>query len=337
MKRIFQYLFYTGIIVCSLSLSLRDLFHPDRVFASCGSANCFLVTGTQEGISTPGQVIVDLSYRFIPMDKVHRGSKSASSALVPKIDFENGIIVPGGHEEIRTNNELAQLDISYGVKPRFSLLLSIPILNNRTHEHAHVPGNFTREDGTSGFGDIRLVGRYAIRMTGRQLLIGGLGIKAPTGEYKLLDHDGEINEPTIQPGTGSWDGLLSAHYSYQLVPRKMDLFLSTSYQITTENDLDYRMGNILILNGGVDYIFNGSRPTTTSLQINMRHTPRDKFKGEEVPSTGGKWIYITPGVRVELAPGTSIYGHLQLPVYQYVNEENLVPRYGLLIGISRSF
>lgn len=45
--------------------------------ASCGSANCFLVTGTQEGIANPGQVIFDLSYRWIPMDKVQSGSHSA--------------------------------------------------------------------------------------------------------------------------------------------------------------------------------------------------------------------------------------------------------------------
>src|SRR3972149_2367793 len=61
--------------------------------------------------SHPRQVILDLSYRFIPMDRVQKGSKSASEALVPKIDFENGAIIPGGHSETRTNNELAQMDV----------------------------------------------------------------------------------------------------------------------------------------------------------------------------------------------------------------------------------
>ncbi|WDT77815.1 MAG: hypothetical protein MPW16_20925 (plasmid) [Candidatus Manganitrophus sp.] len=52
-------------------------------FASCGSANCFLVTGTQEGIAIPGQIIIDLSYRCIPMDQIPRRARNkVSEALV---------------------------------------------------------------------------------------------------------------------------------------------------------------------------------------------------------------------------------------------------------------
>ncbi|MBI4715525.1 MAG: transporter [Nitrospirae bacterium] len=306
--------------------------------ASCGSANCFLVTGTQEGIANPGQIILDLSYRWIPMDRIQRGSDSASEALVPRVDFANGVIVPDGHSEIRTNNELAQLDVSYGVSPKAALTLAIPFFNLRTHEHAHVPGDFTRQDGTSGFGDIRLIGKYAPWVTTKQLLVFGLGVKTPTGEYKLLDHEGEINEPTIQPGTGSWDGLISAYYAYQIRPHRLDAFVSGSYQLSGENDLDYRFGNVLILNGGANYLFSSQeRPVTASLQLNLRQSPHDEFKGEEVPSTGGTWVYLTPGVKIQPSPHTSFYTHVQLPVHQDVNEVNIVPRYGWIMGVSYAF
>ncbi len=303
--------------------------------ASCGSANCFLVTGTQEGIASPGQWVLDLSYRWIPMDQVHRGSHSASDALVPRIDFENGEIVPNGHREIRTNNELAQLDVSYGVTSRFAWMLAVPFMNNRTHEHAHVPGEFTRQDGTAGFGDLRLVGKYALWISTKHLLVGGLGIKAPTGEYKLLDHDGEINEPTLQPGTGSWDPLASLYYAYQVIPHELDAFVSTSYQYTTENPLDYRLGSTWIVNAGLSHRLN--EKVLASLQVNGRQAPHDEFHGQTVPSTGGRWIYITPGITVQASPNTALYTHLQLPVYQYVNDVNLVPRYGLIFGISHVF
>ncbi|TAK02537.1 MAG: transporter [Candidatus Manganitrophaceae bacterium] len=318
-----------------LLITLTALLGAKAALASCGSANCFLVTGTQEGIASPGQLVLDLSYRWIPMDQVHRGSQSAEEALVPRIDFENGEIVQNGHREIRTNNELAQLDVSYGVTPRFALTLAVPFMNNRTHEHAHVPGTFTREDGTAGFGDLRLVGKYALWISTKHLLVGGLGIKAPTGEYKLLDHDGEINEPTLQPGTGSWDPLASLYYAYQIIPHELDAFVSTSYQYTTENSLDYQIGSTLIVNAGVSYRIN--EKVLTSLQVNGRQAPHDEFHGRTVSSTGGRWVYITPGITVQASPNTALYTHLQLPVYQYVNEVNLVPRYGLIFGISHVF
>jgi hypothetical protein len=321
---------------------------PVPTGATCGSANCFLVTGTQEGIANPGQVIVDLSYRFIPMDQIQRGSDSASEAVVPRIDFENDTIVPPGeidsHNEFRTNNELLQLDLTLGITPRFALTVAVPFVNNKLHEHEHVVGgtpanptfgDFTNSDGTAGFGDIRLIGKYALFIHTKHLVVGGLGIKAPTGEYKLLDHDGTINEPTIQPGTGSWDGIASLYYAYEIFPHELNAFASASYQPTTENELDYKMASTLILSGGVGW--RVSEKVDVSGQINLRQAAHDTFNGELVPSTGGRWVYFTPGVRFQGSPETALYTHVQIPIYQYVNEVNIVPRYGFIMGVSRAF
>jgi hypothetical protein len=299
------------------------------------------VTGTQDGIANPGQIILDLSYRFIPMDQPQKGSKEVSEAIVPKVDFEDGVILPGHHREIRTNNELAQLDVSFGVTPRFALTMSIPFVNNRLHEHFDEVGEpeefFTRQGGTSGFGDVRLIGKYALWVSTKHLLVGGLGVKTPTGEFKLLDSEGDINEPTIMPGTGSWDAIISAYYDYQVMPHQLDVFLSGSYQINTGNDLDYKFGNTLLINAGTSYLFTAKNPATISLQVNLRQAPRDEFNGKNVPSTGGKWVYLTPGIKVDVSSGTALYTHVQLPIYQFVNEENLVPRYGLIFGVSHAF
>lgn len=326
-QRVFAFFF--GI------LFVFSFIFTNKSHASCSSANCFLVTGTTEGIETVGRLTLDLSYRFIPMDQVQRGSKSADEALVPKIDFEQGNIVPNGHKEIRTNNNLIQLDVGIGITERFSGMLSLPLFNLRTHEHAHLPETLTEKDDISGFGDIRLIGKYALWVSTKHLLVGGLGIKIPSGEYKLLDHHGEINEPTIQPGTGSWDGIVSAYYAYQVIPHTLDGFFSTSYQITTENPLDYKMGDTWLVNGGASYRL--TEKWTTSLQANLRHAPRDEFKGNEVPSTGGTFIYLTPGIKTQASPNTALYAHAQFPLYQRVNEVNIVPRYQLILGVSHAF
>lgn len=302
--------------------------------ASCGSANCFLVTGTQEGIAEPGGITMDLSYRWIPQDQVHKGSHSSDIASVPAIDFENGVIEPNHHQEIRTNNELMQLDVTVGMTPKSALTLAVPFFNDRRHEHVDA-GTFSNTGGTSGFGDIRLIAKYALLVSTRHLLVGGVGVKFPTGEYKLLDPEGAIGEPTLMPGTGSWDPLASLYYSYQILPHELDGFVSTSYQYTTENSLDYKLGSTWIVNAGVSYRLN--EKIVTSLQVNGRQAPHDEFKGQTVPNTGGRWIYITPGVRVQASPNTALYTHVQLPIYQYVNESNLVPRYGLIFGVSHAF
>lgn len=318
---------WTVVVLCS-ALAVSD------AVGSCGSANCFLVTGTQEGIATPGGITMDLSYRWIPQDQIHQGSHSASVASVPAIDFQTGQILPNHHQEIRTNNELAQLDISVGVTEKSAMTLSVPFFNYRRHEHID-DGTFRNTDGTSGFGDIRLIGKYALLVSTRHLLVGGVGLKFPSGEYKLLDSEGAIGEPTLMPGTGSWDPLVSLYYSYQVLPHALDAFVSSSYQYTTENSLGYKLGNTWIVNAGVSYLLN--EKVTTSFQINARQGPHDKFNGQIVSNTGGKWVYITPGVRLQLTKDTAFYTHLQLPVYQYVNETNLVPRYGLIFGVSRVF
>lgn len=331
-----KYLSFVWMITC---LCLAAGF--PSAWASCGSANCFLVTGTQEGIAEPGGITMDLSYRFIPMDQAHRGSKGADEAVVPAIDFENGLILPNHHQEIRTNNELMQLDMTVGITSRAALTLAVPFLNNRRHEHID-DGEFRNTDGTTGFGDVTLTGKYVLWVSTKHLLVGGLGVKAPTGEYKLLDSEGAINEPTIQPGTGSWDGVVSAHYSYEVLPHQLNAFLSGSYRVTTQNPLDYKMGNTLIVSTGLSYFMpvgeaGRGKALMPSLQVNMRQTPHDEFKGEEVPSTGGRWVYVTPGIRLQASPNTAFYTHLQLPIYQFVNEENIVPRYGLIFGVSYAF
>ncbi len=328
-----------ALIIFWIATGLLPLLAASNLWASCGSANCFLVTGTQEGVTSPGAITLDISYRYIPMDDFHKGSSDTNEAVVPKVDFENGVIIPGHHREVRTVNELMQVDISYGVTERFTLQVALPLINDRSHEHFDEVGTddefFTRQDGTSGLGDLRINGRYAALVSTRNLLVLGGGIKLPTGEYKLLDSKGEINEPTIMPGTGSYDFVASLFYDYQVTPHKLDAFFSGSYQFNTENDLDYQRGDQTLLNTGLNYRL--TEKVSVSGQVNFRFSPRDEFKGQDVASTGGTWINLTPGINVQASDRLGLYTFVQVPVFQDVNEVNLVSRYGLAVGASYSF
>lgn len=326
--------------------------------AACGAAGCSLVTGTQEGAASPGQMIMDVSYQYIPMNQARAGRHKVPEAHVARIDLDAGVIEPESHSEVLTINSLAQVDVSYGVTERLGLTISLPVYNNRIHEHFDLPreeeteheeeemgheapalggeeATFSNQEGTYGIGDLRLIGKYRLWMDLRNSLVGGLGIVLPTGEYKRRDHDGFINEPTLQPGRGAWGGVLSVYYTRMVIPRKLDAFASTAYQMLAENSFDYRMGNMLLFNGGVQYGL--SEKILAGLQVNLQQAPHDKLKGQPVPGTGGTWVYITPGIQLNAASDTVLFAHVQLPVYQRVNEANLVPSYGLSVGISRAF
>ena len=316
----------------------------DNASASCGSSSCFLNAGSREGVFAPRQVLLDLSYQYIPQDKKLRGSTDTSEVLVPKIDFENGEIEPEHHRELRTLNTLARLDVIAGITPRLTLAVELPFYNDRLHEHddgisdaghgTGQHGEFTNNDGASGFGDVRVMARYAFHASTRHLFVVNGGTKFPTGEYKLRNGDGNINEPTIMPGTGSYDFFLGGYYRYQWQPGSLQSDISLRYRMNTENDIDYRFGNTATLNLGTNYRI--ADKLVLSVQLNTRYSRRDKFKGQGVPSTGHTMIYLTPGVQIESRDNISFYTHLQLPVYQHVNESNIVPSYGFIFGITRS-
>ena len=326
----------TGHFIPLLSAATLCLLVTEPAYSTCGSANCTLVTGTQESLPAAGHGVIDLSYRFIPMDQKRHGDSSTNTVLTPGINFETGEIEPDHHSELRTDNELVQMDITYGLTERLSTSISLPLINNRRHEHIHMEDDtFSNADGSSGFGDVRVNFKYVILQSLKQFLTAGAGVKAPTGEYRLRDSEGAINEPTIMPGTGSWDGLISVFYSYQIIPHQFSLFASGSYQANTENSLKYRFGDTFLANAGLNYRLDPK--LMSSLQINYRNSGRDRFIGMDVPSTGGTWIYLTPGIALQTGESSSVYMHVQLPVYQYVNDSNLVPRYALMIGASHSF
>jgi len=116
---------------------------------------------------------------------------------------------------------------------------------------------------------------------------------------------------------------------------RLEYFLSGSARRNGENDLDYTFGNESMFNAGIDRRTGGR--VSWSVQVNARRTLRDTFRGQSVPSTGSTFVNLTPGVRLEAAAGTSLYAFVQVPVHQEVNETNLAPRTGILIGLSKVF
>ena len=166
------------------------------VEASCGSANCSLITSSQAGVTNKGRFVFDISHRYILQEDKQRGSGDTSEVLVPKVNFEDRKLELGKHRELRTINQLTQLDVSFGITDKLTASMNVPFRNDRLHEHdddvslANPAGEFTNDDGTTGFGDITLLLKYAILQTLKHQLVLGAGIKFASGEFKLRDSEG---------------------------------------------------------------------------------------------------------------------------------------------------
>ncbi len=326
------------VVIISILFLLTLISYAE---AACGSANCSLIRGTQAGVTNKGRFVFDISHRYILQDDKQKGSGDTSEVLVPKVNFESRELELDHHRELRTINQLTQIDVSFGITEKLTATMNVPFRNDRYHEHdeevtpSTPAGVFNNVDGTTGFGDITLLLKYALLQTIKHQLVLGAGVKFASGEFKLRDSEGGINEPTLMPGTGSYDAVISGLYIFTLIPNRLDLFTSVSHRFTTENPLDYLFGDATLIDGGMIYAL--STIVSISAQINARISRRDTFIGLPVPSTGGEFVNLTPGATLAATQNLSIYAHVQIPVYQRVNEVNLVPNYGLLFGASYGF
>jgi len=86
---------------------------------------------------------------------------------------------------------------------------------------------------------------------------------------------------------------------------------------------------------------NLSRPIagrlSTSLQGKLFHQTRSTYISRDVPSAGMTFVYVTPGLHVDMPGAVTVYGLLQMLGHRYVNDMQLAPRVAVLAGLSKTF
>jgi hypothetical protein len=309
-----------------------------RVHATCGSTACFLTTLTQDGSLPRSAFRLDLSYRFVDQSRKRSGTSTTDEVLTPGVDFAAGELELDHHREIKTAFHMVEADLGYGLTGRLSLLASVPLISIKHHEHVVIEEGrerFSDGDGTIGFGDLQLGARYAFLASPRDLLLTTAAVKLATGAYRRLDTEGQITEPTLQPGTGSTDVIGGFVYSHQVQAPWTEVFLSASYRHNGTSDLDYKLGDETQAAAGITRRLGGR--WTGNVQLNLRHAQRDRFLQEDVPSTGTTLVNLTPGLRFQASPTLSVYIFVPVPLYQRVNEAQLTPRISVVAGFSRQF
>ena len=321
------------------------IMHLNSVDAgACASCGCTLSSDWEyQQITYKPGLKIDLRYDYLDQNQLRSGTGTITPSAASKI-VNNGN--PQEVEKFTENNYLT-LAVDYSNSRNWGVNVQLPYILRRhstlgTASDGVVagPGGMQYDSNTSSIGDIKVIGRY--QGFSEQCNFGVLyGLKLPTGSHT---ETGTSTDPTmpgpapidrgLQPGTCTTDAILGAFYTDSFA-QDWDYFTQAIYQKALYYNNDYRPGDGLNVNLGMRYA--GIGRVTPQLQLNFRYVQRDEGANADTVSTGGKLLYISPGLSVSVIRQMSVYSFVQLPLYQDVNGVQLAPRYTVSAGVRYSF
>ena len=312
---------------------------------ACASCGCTLSSDWEnmQFSYTPG-IKLDLRWDFIDQNQLRTGTGRISSTAASQV-IENG---SPAEVEKYTRNNYYTLGIDYSTSPDWGVNVQVPFID-RSHRTLGMasdgttpgPGGGQYDSRTESFGDVKVVGRYQGFVPGCSNLGVLLGLKLPTGSHT---DTGTSTDPTapgsvpidrgLQPGTGTTDAILGVFYAGS-ISQDLGFFTQAIFQTALYESDQYRPGEGLNLNAGLRYLgFSGFSP---QIQLNFRHVLHDTGAQADSNNTGGTLLYFSPGVSVSVSNYVSVYGFVQVPVYQDVRGIQLAPRVTTSVGMRYSF
>jgi hypothetical protein len=231
------------------------------------------------------------------------------------------------------------LEAGYSISDRLYIsgLFTYVLQTRRVEQFGSVNSDFLH-----GVGDGVVLLSY--RITGGDAnkweLITGIGPKIPLGRWDMANADGITYNADLQPGSGAWDmigwGLLSRQ---GIIRPSTNLSLRMIYRHTGTNAdylefTTYKFGNEFQAIAGIsEQLLFGRHIFDPSLPMRFRTAGPDFLGGNQLPNTGGKWVYVVPG----LVYHPSQYLHVRLageiPVYANLQGIQLTTSFRITAGI----
>lgn len=243
----------------------------------------------------------------------------------------------GGGSEVVNDIHTFDLTGTYAVNKRLSLSLTLPFVSaTRSSLYEHDRTNrHTMSSG--GLGDLRFVANYWLlnpdKYTNGNIAVG-LGLKAPTGDYKDTDIKYRATGPaldyvdnSIQPGDGGW-GIMFEFQAFQKVWENTFAYASGTYLMAPEgqNDIGNSIWDAYVARVGLQYAIWPSQGLALSLGGRIEGVPPIDIAGH----TEGRR---RPGYAISVEPGIS-WSHKKVtlnvtaPVAVYRNRQNYMGRSG---------
>lgn len=228
--------------------------------------------------------------------------------------------------------------LDYEAQGPWGVNLAIP-MQDRMHSTFNNSDWTAAKSSWNDLSDIRLVGRYTGFSEERDLGLQ-FGFKLPTGRTTESFSSGNSNQigagvdRGLQPGTGTLDALLGFFKNGHLAG-DVHWFTTGQWQKPLDEYNDFAEGQKLTGVLGVRYTAN--EIFVPQLQINVQNRWRDHGGQADRPNSGGELVNLSPGLFVNVLADTSIYGFVQIPVYQRIGGLELVPEYTASVGIKHKF
>lgn len=323
----------------ALALACAALAAPGGAYA-CAACGCTLSNdwGVLGAPSAEG-FIADISYNYLNQNQQRYGTGAASPALI------NQQLNAGQEVETYTRTQTVTATLMYSSED-WGAAVQVPYLlrSHATYGTTAPLGSSYSTSSDSAMGDVRVIGRYMGWSADRSSGILA-GMKFPTGPTGTVFGAGSAAgtpvDASLQIGTGSTDIILGGYLSG--VFGDHGWFLQGTVQRAVAMQNNYRPGDTIALTGSVSHGVYGAR-ITPMLQLNVIHrqpdsgaaaTPPDPLT--QGPTTGGTLVYLSPGASVRVADGFSVYGFVQIPVFEKVNSLQLTPRYVVTVGARQMF
>ncbi|MDH4078298.1 MAG: transporter [Nitrospira sp.] len=334
-----------GIVVPTIS--------PTQVDASCGSVSCFVVIGSQQQVPMKGLLTVNAIYNWTPME--------APSGEGGRIPFANQgaktlTLANLNVNRIETTTRTATLDLNYGLTERLGIQVAFPY--KHVESDAQIGGLNPVPYSEGGLGDIRATLKYNLLPTLRSMVVLGVGVDFPTGDYGRLANPNTLAESTLQIGRGNFGVVPMIYQTYELIPHRLNQFALASYRYTAKNSDGYKFGDEVNVSLGLNIIPLEKTPWLVLMQqFNFRWMQNDAMdaalfqfnpttgssilldpaiKFRSVPTTGSTYLAYSPGIMVNVFNFASAYFIAQIPIHRDFNG-NLEQQISYIFGVTKSF
>ncbi len=291
--------------------------------ASCGSGFCTINSNwdVQGGPVEPGARL-DLRYEYVKQDQLRAGTKKVSAGEVVRDEIET---------ETENKNFLATLN--YSLNSSWGVSVQLPA-SDRSHSHLLSETGETESWNFTALGDVRVLGRYRFAPGDTGIWGTSAGFKLPTGSFDKTNAAGDAADRMFQPGSGTTDVLLGIFGNRQtlIADHPAAWFMEAQAQQPLAERADYKPGSQLLLDGGLAYA--ATAQMNLMLQANLLVKDRDSGAEAESEDTGGTFLFLSPGLAYAVNREFTVYGFVQLPLYQHVNGVQLTADGSFAAGIS---
>ncbi|QOV89202.1 transporter [Humisphaera borealis] len=258
---------------------------------------------------------------------------------ISRAGAERRALKAGGFDSI-SESHLTTGGASYGLTDDLQINASIGYYKGNGFIDAEADGGDV-ESGIAdpeGLTDLQFNLKYRLLsgQPGNLSVVGG--VIAPTGRDDVALDNGEVLEPSSQPGTGAWAYQFGVAYSRYLTSH-VTIDASGLYTLRTEHD-SFEVGDRLDLGVAVAYRLTDSVKQFPNVsvfgEVNAVWLGKDEADGAKNDNSGGWTVYLTPGVRVRVNENLAFTVAPSFPVIQELNGEQVETRFKLAATLELS-